>query len=267
MFDSDYFSERYGEDLLSIPSSDIEGGRTFYFSIFCEYKCNYEFTATLEPEFKIAENEVYTFNIKPEKQIILKFKQNKQDAKEIEFISYSPRMSTFKMFVSKDLNPSTQNSLPVIPSWIGGYFTSINKNSFNFCSNCTYYILLEAENGPAEIFFMIKYEDSVNKVKSNEPIFSTLKPANMHCYSIEVTEESNNETLIIQTMLFSGSATLLVNPWKNPRGSNDASIRSDFFNKFKLEKDILSENLMLITPKDRKENNIGKFFINNSKFF
>jgi hypothetical protein len=235
----------------------VEGGRIFYFSIFCEFKCNYQFVATLEPEFKIAENEVYTFNIKPEKQIILKFDQNKPNATEIEFISYSPKMSTFKMFVSSNANPSSQNSLPVIPSWIGGYYSSINKNSFTFCSNCTYYVLLEAEIGAAEIFFMVKYEDSVNKVKSNEPIFSTLKPANMHCYSIEIPEEFKNETLVIQTMLFSGSASLLVNPWKNPRGSNDASVRSGFFYNFKFENDILSDNLKLITPQDRKEGNVG----------
>lgn len=244
--------------MVSIPSSDIQGSRTFYFSIFCEFKCNYEFTATLEPEFKIAENEVYTFNIKPEKQVILKFNQNNAAAKEIEFISYSPKMSSFKMFVSNSANPGSQNTLPVIPSWIGGYYSSVNKNSFNFCSNCTYYVMLEADKGAAEIFFMVKYEDSVNKLKSSEPVFSTLKPANMHCYSIEVTEEFKNETLIIQTMLFSGSASLLVNPWKNPRGSNDVSVRAGFFFNAKFESDVLSESLKLITPEDRKEGDVGK---------
>jgi len=229
-----------------------------YFSIFCEFKCKYEFTATLEPEFKIAENEVYTFNIKPENQIILKFDQKRADAKEIEFISYSPKMSSFKMFVSVSGNPGSQNTFPVFPSWIGGYYSSVNRNTLNFCSNCTYYVMLEAEKGIAEIFLMVKYEDSVNKVKSNEPIFSTLKPANMHCYSIEVEEQFKNETLIIQTMLFSGSASLLVNPWENPRGTNDASVRAGFYYNAKFENDILSESLKLITPSERKEGNVGK---------
>ena len=169
-------------------------------------------------------------------------------------------MSTFKMFVSSSGSPSSRNTLPVIPSWIGGYYSSVTRNSFNFCSNCTYYIMLEAEQGTAEIFFMIKYEDSVNKVKSNEPIFSTLKPGNMHCYSIEITEDLKNETLIIQTMLFSGSASLLVNPWTNLREGNDASVRAGFSYKFKFESDILTESLKLITPNDRKEGDVGKIF-------
>ncbi len=163
------------------------------------------------------------------------------------------------MFVSFNKSPSSENSLPIIPSWIGGYYSSINSDSILFCSNCTYYILLESEKGSAEIFFMIKYEDSVNRIKTNEPIFSTLKPYNMHCYSININEENKNKTLIIQTMLFSGSTTLLINPWINPRGVNETSIRSGLFYNFKYQNHISSEYLKMISPKDRKEGIIGTF--------
>jgi len=232
----------------------------FYFSIYCQFKCNYQFVAKFETEFKIKENEIYSFSLKEGRSRILKFNQMKSDAKEIEFISYSHKINPFKMFVSTQRNPSSQNTLPIIPSWIGGYYASVNKNSFNFCSNCTYYILLESEKGTADIFFMIKYENSVNKVNLQEPIFSTLKPVSMHCYSIEITDQFKNETLIIQTMLFSGSASLFINPWKNPREGNNTGIRSSLFYDFKFKNDIFSENLKLITPEERKENNTGNIF-------
>lgn len=208
----------------------------------------------MQQEFNVMENELYTFNLKAGNSIILNFYQTREDLKEIEFISYSPKLMSFKMLVSTKENPSSENTISVIPSWLGGYFSSVNKGSLRFCYKCSYYILLEAERSTSDINFMIKYEDSVNKIKSYEPIYSTLKPFHMHCYSYEITEANKNETLIIQTMLFSGSATLGLNPWNNPR-----TIKAD--KKFKFEDLILNENIKIISPEDRKETNIGKILI------
>lgn len=158
------------------------------------------------------------------------------------------------MYVSKESNPSSTNTFTIIPSWIGGYYASTIKNNYNFCKNCTYNILLEAEKNSAEINFMVKYENSVNKIKSHQQIFSTVKPFGSHCYSIDVTESNKNETLIVQTMLFSGSSTLLVNPWTNPMVTGE---------RFKIVEDIASEGIKLITAKDRKNKDTGnKFFLN-----
>ena len=214
--DSDYFSERYGEDFLSLPKWEIESGKVFYFSIYCQFKCSYEFTALLEKEVIIEAGETQVFSLKEGKSQIIKFEHNEKSKKEIQFISYSNKLSSFKMFVSKDEDPSSQNSLLVVPSWIGGYYASLTNKSIDWCENCTFYILLEAETGVSDISFMVKYEDTINKIKHIEPIFSTIKPFQKHCYSIEIEEKSKNENLIIETILFSGSATLGMNPWTNP---------------------------------------------------
>jgi len=195
----------------------------------------------LEIEWTIIENDIYTFFLKKDNSISLRFDQLRDSFEELEFIAYSPMMSSFRIFISNTNKPSSSNSMTIIPSWVGGYFASVSKNSAYFCRNCTYNILIESDSDVAEVFFTIKYEDSVSKVNPQEPIFSTLKPFKKHCYSIEVNDKNKNDDIIVQTMLFSGSANLQINPWENPRN----------LTTYKFSKDISIEDVTLIQPQDR----------------
>ncbi len=229
---------------MSIPSERVYTGQVFYFSIFCEKKCSYEFTAQLDNELYIVENELYSFYITKDNSISLKFDQKRETYKELEFIAYSPKMSSFRMFVSNQNEPSSSDRLTIVPSWIGGYYSSVTNNSIYYCTNCTYHILLESENDIAEVFFIIKYEDSVSKINPQEPIFSTLKPFRKHCYYIDVDENNKDEEIIVQTTLFSGSANLLINPWSLPKNSTTS----------KISKQINSEDISVIKAEDRNIN-------------
>lgn len=195
----------------------------------------------MEIEWTIIENDIYTFFLKKDNSISLRFDQLRDSFEELEFIAYSPMMSSFRIFISNTNKPSSSNSMTIIPSWVGGYFASVSKNSAYFCRNCTYNILIESDSDVAEVFFTIKYEDSVSKVNPQEPIFSTLKPFKKHCYSIEVNDKNKNDDIIVQTMLFSGSANLQINPWENPRN----------LTTYKFSKDISIEDVTLIQPQDR----------------
>lgn len=152
-------------------------------------------------------------------------------------------MSPYKVYISDKVNPSSSNSMQIIPSWIGGYYASVSKQSSHFCFNCTYFVLIEAENELAEVFFTVKYEDSFSKVNPQDPIFSTLKPFRRHCYSFDVDEKYKNEDIIVQTTLFSGSANLLVKPWLEPKNRTD----------FQLSRDINSEDILILTPQMRND--------------
>jgi len=208
---------------------------------------------SLETELNIVENELYSYYITKDNSISLKFDQRRQSYRELEFIAYSAKMSAFRIYISDKNNPSSSNSMTIIPTWIGGYYASVTKHSPHFCFNCTYYILLESENDLAEVFFTIKYEDSVSKVNPHEPIFSALKPFRRHCYSINVEEKYADDELIIQTMLFSGSTKLLINPWEMPKNHTS----------FKFSKDINSEDVTIIQEKDslNGKNNTGLIYI------
>lgn len=154
-------------------------------------------------------------------------------------------MSGFRMYISKKENPSASNSILVIPSWVGGYYASVTENSAHYCTNCTYYILIEADNDFAEVFFTAKYEGSYSPITPQDPVFSTLKPFKKHCYTIDVEEKYKEEEIIIQTVLFSGSAYLLVKPWNKPQNQTDYTIT----------KEINSEDVSILTPAKRNIDN------------
>jgi hypothetical protein len=257
--ESEFYSESYGEDFLTIPKSIVQTGKIFYFSIYCQFKCTYEFEAFLEEEIKVQVGERSIFSLREGRSFILSFEHKKKFVQEIQFMSFTYKLSPFKMFISKNKSPSTQNSLPIIPSWMGGYYSSLTRESKDWCEDCTFYILLEAEKGSSEINFMVRYEDTIHKIKHFEPLYSTLKPQQMHCYSIDVDEKNKNENLIIETVLFSGSAQIAYNPWTNP------IVDPNNFEKnvFKFKEDINIESINVITPEQRKYGRTGndKLFI------
>jgi len=170
----------------------------------------------LGQELLVIEEILYNFRLTKNSTVSLKFQQDERDYKELEFISFSPKMSPFRMYVSKEETATSQNTMDIIPSWMGGYFSSVTDNSKNYCKNCNFTILIEPEFEDAHVFFIIRYENSVSEIFPHAPIISTLKPYKKHCYSINVPERFKNEDMIIQTELFSGSVEMLYNPWKLP---------------------------------------------------
>lgn len=189
-------------------------------------------------EYLIKSDRLYKFRLTRQSSISLKFHQGRANFKELEFIGFSPKMSAFRMYVSNQETATSENSLLVIPSWIGGYFTSVRKDSRYYCVNCNFTILLEPEYEHAEVFFIIRYENSVSQIKPHFPIFSTLKPFKTHCYKMNIPEKYKNDELIIQTELFSGSANLLYNPWSLPDRKN--------LKNFKLNKPINGEDVTIV---------------------
>ena len=52
---SDWFSERYGSDVLTIPSEALAPGETLYIGMYCQFKCRYHLNISeaFESEIKL----------------------------------------------------------------------------------------------------------------------------------------------------------------------------------------------------------------------
>jgi hypothetical protein len=179
----------------------------------------------------------------------LKFVQDQREYKELEFISFSPKLSPYRMFISREESANSANTMQIIPSWIGGYFSSVSKNSTNYCTNCNFTILIEPEFQDAHVFFIIRYENSVSEI-THHPIISTLKPFRKHCYFINIPDRYKNEDMIIQTELFSGSVEMLYNPWELPKDQND----------FLIKKQVNGEDVTIINSTLRNSTILSKTF-------
>ena len=48
--DASWYSERYGNDILTIPSYAVEPEEVFYICMYCQYKCRYELNSYISKE-------------------------------------------------------------------------------------------------------------------------------------------------------------------------------------------------------------------------
>ena len=217
---SEWFSEQYGSDILSIPSESVEENDIFYIGMYCQYKCRYflKIETGIETEVKLKE---YNYiNLKPKETMNYKIKI-KKDFDKLKVIAYSVSGGKFKIFINQNA-PSSANTYNVIPSWESGYVILIKKDSIEYCTNCEYHIIIHNEededNGVNEILFYAGTEDRDYKyiLGSNNKIYDTMEEDSKTCYNFNITKrEKDNEKLIIDIVVYSGYATLLIEGWKS----------------------------------------------------
>lgn len=174
--------------------------------------------------------------------LTFKYTHNKPDFKELQFFSYSPMMTNFRMYVAKDAPPTSSNTIQIVPSWLAGYVADVIPGTKDACvGTCDYFILLESEVDIAVAYIMVKYEDIVSDLNPMFPLFSYIRSESTHCYSIEINELSKKENLIIGVNLFSGYVRISVNPWENLADKK----------KFLVSEYVYSEKYIELTPANR----------------
>ena len=215
---SQWYSERYGSDVLSISSQFVGANDTFYIGMYCQFKCKYQMMAYLSLEIELNIGRIYTIYISKKSTLnyYITIPPNK-DYDELNILATSPFLKEFKIFISKD-HPSSQNTYQVMPSWAGGYMITIDKGSKEYCNNCTYHILLQGgEEEDATVQIAPYYQDSVSYIQSGYPIYDSVKERKKRCYKFKMDSAkiSSNENLIIQNTLFSGHLMMYIGGWND----------------------------------------------------
>ena len=204
--EADWYSEQYGNDILTIPKYALEKNDIFYIGLYCLKSCNYELNVYLSNEVEIELGKIYYIKI-PKKSSQSYFIKIAPDLKYVELnvIANCPELKSFKIFMSKN-SPNSQNSYKVNPSWEGGYTINIDKKNDILCNNCTYHILLQTMNDDVQIQLNAYIKNHLTKIKMGKPIYDAVKKDSKRCYKFEINEEdlNNKEQIIIQTNLYSG---------------------------------------------------------------
>ena len=139
---SEWYSQRYGPDIITIPPQSVKKDDIFYIGIYCQFKCKYYLKAYVTPDLEIKEGIGYITNVKPKETGNLKLHVGEFD--ELKIVIYFRQRGKIKVLMSKEM-PTTQNSFNVIPSWVYGYSIIVKKDTPEYCSNCDYHILLKNE--------------------------------------------------------------------------------------------------------------------------
>ena len=248
---SEWFSEQYGSDILSIPSESVKENEIFYIGMYCQYKCKYFLKIETGIETEIKLKETYYLRLKPKETMNYKI-TIKNEFEKLKVIAYSKTGGKFKLFMNQN-SPSSANTYKVIPSWESGYVIIINKDSREYCTNCEYHIIIHNEGDDEnkevnQIIFFAEEEnkDHIYNLKQFNRVADALEDNSKRCFNFNITKrEKENEKLIIDIVVFSGYATLLIEGWKSKNINNKAKAQKETYSH-----DIVMEKYILLTKKD-----------------
>ena len=266
---SEWFSEQYGSDIMSIPSEAVNENDVFYIGMYCQYKCRYFLKIEIGKESEINLGEYYNIKLKPYETMNYKIKI-KQDFEKLKVLSYSFTNGKFRIFMNKN-SPSSANTYKVIPCWDTGYAIIIKRSNIEqYCTNCEYHIIVsngenEDSNKINDIYLLVSTEEKYESRNLNKlyPIFDALEMDSKTCFNFNITQNQKlYEKLIIDLVVYSGEATLLIEGWKNKNINN--KIDAD---KEKYSYNIIMEKHIILNKADfeffDKENNNENNYINN----
>ena len=243
---SEWYSEQYGADIMSIPSESVGENEIFYIGMYCQYKCRYflKIETNIETEFKLKE---YNFlRLKSHETMNYKIKiDNEYD--KIKLMAYSVTGGKFKIFMNKDY-PSSLNTFKVIPTWDSGYVIVIKKGMKDYCTNCEYHLIVhneenEENNEINNIMLFVRTEDKnfEHNLNNFNMIYDALESYSKSCFNFNITEkQKKTEKLILDLIVFSGDATLLIEGWKRKNIENKYEAdRAENSHKVLMEKHII----------------------------
>ena len=208
---AEWFSQRYGNDILTIPSEEVKPDEIFYIGMYCEFKCRYELNSYLTEELEIEIGKINSITLKDHSSISYYINIPKENYEEFNLVATSPNLRSFKIFMSKK-SPSSQNTIKVIPSWTGGYMFSVERYSNNYCTDCKFHVLIESqEEKDVTIQFYAYFQDTITVISPGSVIYDAVKKDKKRCYSYNTKNlDMSKEKILIHTSLFSGSALLYV---------------------------------------------------------
>ena len=239
---SDWFSERYGSDVLTIPSEALSPGETLYIGMYCQFKCRYYLNISEAVESEIKLDDFNYVSLGPHQTMNYKLYIDK-DFRELNVVAYSNN-GKFRIFMNKEA-PSSQNTFNVIPSWRNGYVFQISEdNKLEYCSKCYYHIVIHNE-GKEVINSLTLYSyfpDKIFNLKPEVPLYDAIEKHSKRCYSFNLKKEEKKERLIIQTTMYSGNLILTVDGWN----AKERDIRTEMSYSYR----ILSDQFTILEDKD-----------------
>jgi hypothetical protein len=177
---SSWYSERYGDDIITINKEHIEPNRTFHIGVYCQFQCNYKLKAYLSDILDIQEGKINSYLLAKKSSITFKF-HTKTNYEHLSFAFISPQMKPFKLYIAKS-NPSSQNTFKLEPSWISGYTLDIKKGDSRYCENCDYFIVAESQEQDVSISMIVTYPSTELVLRPSEQIFDHVTVKGRRCY-------------------------------------------------------------------------------------
>ena len=225
-----------GNEIIAIPSNEVYSFIHFYIGVYCEDKCKFNIKVHLARIlYNIKEERFYNINLKPNENLVYVFHNDKTNFEQIKFLFNSNDIKkNYKVYISREPE-IIKNSIEIISVWGSGKTGIITKNDKNlYCTECDYYILInnKEEIEKINLNFFITYPLKEIDISHGGIIQETIKKYGEQCYTVLLKKIFDFENLLINLVIYGGSAYLKLNGFSNKTYINYDTI---FYDNMTLE--------------------------------
>ena len=201
---STWYCNELGNDIVAISKENVNSNSTFYISVFCKKKCKYILNSYLSQSYILSPFKIYGIHVNPKKSMVFEFKTREQDFHHLSMQIMGVSSNQYRVYINKEI-PSSSKSYTLEPAWSNGYSYDLYKDSEEYCTNCTFFILVKALDKDALFKILITYRDKALFIYKEASIFDTIKGQKNRCYYYSMDNFPKRDSLIMNFFLFGGS--------------------------------------------------------------
>ena len=201
---STWYCNEFGNDIVAISNEYIYTNSTFYISVYCKTKCKYILNSYLDVSVKLQPFIIYGFHIQKKKSMVYEFKTQVNDFEHLSVQIMGHSSGQYNAYINKEI-PSSSKSYILEPAWTNGYSYDLYKDSKEYCTNCTFFILIKALDQDAMFRILITYRDTALSMRLGYSLFDTIKGEKDRCYTYPMNNFPSKDSLILNIFLYGGS--------------------------------------------------------------
>lgn len=240
LIDADYYDTSVGYDIVVIPKENITANDTFYIAVtcvseVCKFRLNVQKTGSI---WLRSSEAVRLFYREDAEEIIRVFIPPSTPTNPITRIIISAALlnsymidKPIHMFADRDQRPpgSSSHDLSAVNAWFEGKAIIIYDTDEYFCTNCTYTVLIQAQENTLLKVSTQTYGHNI-MMSLGETRHDAVKYDENVTYSVLIPNggDIGNDSIIIQFVPYEGRASLRVNPNALPAASQSFYWESRF---------------------------------------
>ena len=201
---STWYCNEFGNDIVAISKEYVNPNSTFYIGVFCQKKCSFILNSYLSVSYLLSPFTIYNFHIPPKKSMVYQFKTQEKDFTHLSMQLMGILSNQYNVYINKQI-PSSSKSYTLEPAWSNGYSYDLYRDSEEYCTNCTFYILVKALDKDAYFRILITYREHALFIRKEASIFDTIKAQKNRCYFYPMDNFPERDSLIMNFFLFGGS--------------------------------------------------------------
>ena len=99
---SDWYSERFGNDIVTILSKELKDINKLFISLYCERKCKYNLKSYFTKELELKLGTINSIKLSKHNSIHYSLKIKNVNYTQLKVIAYSPEKKHFHFLMAKD---------------------------------------------------------------------------------------------------------------------------------------------------------------------